>query len=171
MAKMAKPAESSTTAETTIVRTLARIEGAPSAEPVHERLATWTNQASYDVSRSQVINTSAVIHLAMETEVFQEALAIFNAMKNNDNVGSLSGVGTALADIRRATPNGAASWMLCNARMEFLRLMKEAFDETQDPKKKPTMWSDAAIVNAKPDGPESRAKKIATIVTPEGDSS
>ena len=161
MAKMTKPVQSSATAETTIVRTLARIEGAPSAEPVHERLATWANQAPYDISRSQVINTSAVIDLAIQTTVFQEALAIFNAMKDNDNVGSLSGVGTALADIRRATPNGAASWMLCNARMEFLRLMKRAFDDTQDSKKKLKMWSDADIVNAKSDGPESRAKKIA----------
>ena len=163
LAKMKKPTPSSTTAKTTttIVRTLGRIEGTPSAEPAHRYLETWTHQIPYDISRSQVINTSAVINLVMETTVFQEALAVFNAEKDHESIGSLSGVGTALGDIRRATPNGNASWNLCHARMRLLTLMKQAYEDTQDSRKKKIMWTDTQIANAKPHGEDSRAKKIA----------
>ena len=162
LSKMSTSVPSTTaTATPTIIPTLARIEGRASEEPVDRHLEGWINQEPYDISRSQVINLSEVVNLVMETAEFLEALETFNAMKNNENVGNLSGVGTALADIRRATSHGNASWVLCNARLVFLSLMKKAFMDTQDVTKKKELWTADQIAEAKPNGKESRDKKIA----------
>ena len=147
--------------KTTIVKTLSRIGGVESKKPVHHYLRKWADQKKYDEIRGDITNASSVVTMAMNTEIFREALEEFTSAKASPDVGNLLGIGTVLNDNRRAShSSGSTSWVLTNCRMNLLKAMKELYEKTHN-EAPGVLWSDEQIANAGLHGYDSQATKLA----------